>query len=83
MFTAAHLVAGLLTPADTRAKQGDRDSVVDFGLGHYLIVAAQDNWGIRVAVGPGFRVVVPALGNKPAPSANQRQIFSFYMDFPR
>jgi hypothetical protein len=86
MFTTVLLLAGLLSTADTPATTREREVLVDFGGGGSFVFVppASEDRDYRVAIGPGLRVVVPSLGNRPVPvAANQRQIFEFYMGFFR
>ena len=88
MFTTVLLLAGLLSAANTPVSERDREVIVDFGGGarFVFVLPAPEGRDYRVAIGPGLRVVVPPLGNRPVPiTANDRQmqIFSFYMGFFR
>ena len=48
------------------------------------MLPAPEGRDYRAAIGPGLRVVVPPVGNRPLPvPADYRQIFEFYMDFFR
>jgi hypothetical protein len=81
MFTTILLLVGMLSAANTPVTQRDREVLVDFGGGasFVFVLPASEGRDYGVAIGPGLRVVVPLLGNRPVPlAADHLQMFAFY-----